>query len=264
MACFPDAVAVIDVPSENLDVAGGTTTGPEVSLQSKLAVVEIKTSVATSSLHASHRNATATILSCVVGDETFNNYVPPEHLAQVLQQMLVARMEYCVYVSASETGLQFVLRERCPADVRQICERSLRMTAKSVVEWAHHSPEEIPYYVSCETKKRLLEYIPFWGAVNGYVHENGPFIPVKLFRHRAQSLYCRTKGGVDGVTQYRANMRASTQSLKWEQKTVKFWRRLESMLSFLAVCWSANICSVLLRLSVVWINSETLSTDASP
>lgn len=105
MACSSNAVAALDFHPENLGVEGGTNTGPEASLQSRLGVVEIQTSVVTSSLHASHRNGTDTVLSCVVEDETFKKYVPPEYMAQVLQQMLVARMEYCAYVSASETGL---------------------------------------------------------------------------------------------------------------------------------------------------------------
>lgn len=64
-----------------------------------------KTSVAASSLDCSVSNAFADVVCCEFGSEKFRKYIPEQHMEQKIQQMYVVGTNYCVYVSASETGL---------------------------------------------------------------------------------------------------------------------------------------------------------------
>jgi hypothetical protein len=53
-----------------------------------------------------------------------------------------------------------------------------------------------------ELRKIAESRICFWRLVNEHVRDSGAFYsPVKLFRHGMQSLYSKTKGGVDGSAQ---------------------------------------------------------------
>lgn len=55
---------------------------------------------------------------------------------------------------------------------------------------------------------------------NTHIHNVGPFTPLKLFKQGSQSLYSKTKVGLDGATQLREILRILTGALKWEQKLV--------------------------------------------
>jgi hypothetical protein len=57
-----------------------------------LASVEIKTSVAASSLERSVQLASIDVKACQVGDEFFRRLVPEEHVGQLLHQMLVLKI----------------------------------------------------------------------------------------------------------------------------------------------------------------------------
>jgi hypothetical protein len=64
-----------------------------------------------------------------------------------------------------------------------------------------------------ELRKIALSRIPIWRLVDNHVHERDAFYPpVRLFRHGIQSIYSRTKGGVDGSAQASAILRSPTSS----------------------------------------------------
>lgn len=48
----------------------------------------------------------AGVLFCDVRDDTFQKYVPIEHMAQVLHQLVVLRFRFAVYVLAAYVGIQ--------------------------------------------------------------------------------------------------------------------------------------------------------------
>lgn len=77
-----------------------------------------------------------------------------------------------------------------------------------------------PEFVPTSQKKMVKSKFEFWILVHNNVLNNGPFVPLKLFKHATQCFYSKTKGGVDGAIQQRAILRCSTSHLKWEQKLV--------------------------------------------
>jgi hypothetical protein len=136
-----------------------------------------------------------------------------------------------MYVSASETGIPFNLLAYCNSRVLSICESVLDQTLKDYVEWAHEQDPVIPDIQNADLRKAIGNRLTFWRLLNCYVLENGPFYPpVKLFQYGVQSLYSKTKGGVDGSAQARAILRCSTSAMKWEQKIVtqtpNLWRSM--------------------------------------
>ena len=72
----------------------------------------------------------------------------------------------------------------------------------------------MPLFVDRQTKIILSERLSFWKVIEYYAKEHDAFVPVKIFKHGIQSLYSKTKGGVDGSAQARVIMRSSTSSLK--------------------------------------------------
>ena len=63
------------------------------------------------------------------------------------------------------------------------------------MSWAHQADGKVPLFVDRESKRVIKEKISFWRNVEKVVIDTGPFAPLKLFKHGAQSLYSRTKGG---------------------------------------------------------------------
>ena len=163
--------------------------------------------------------ATTDTVCVKIGDSRLLDYVPKAHIGQILHQMLVLSMNVLVYVSAAETGLLFVVVVYCPQDVLTASMNALN-SAESIVAWAHEEDPTPPVFATPDSVKRIEEKLPFWLLVNNHVKETDAFVPLKLFKHAAQSFYSKTKGGVDGSAQYCAIMRSSTSKRKWEQKIV--------------------------------------------
>ena len=229
LACSPDGVALIDASLLTFSEESLPSSG-SLSLSS----VEIKTSIARSSLDRALQRATMEIVCCNVGDATFREYVPEEHVGQILHQMVVLSVNYVVYVSASEGGIMYIVVVHAPRETLNVCEIALRSRASAVVAWAHEEDPIPPEFVDLATKRILKERIGFWQLVNNYVTKKGSFLPLKLFKHGSQSLYSKTKGGVDGSAQARAILRSSTSSLKWEQKIVSQTIKTLAVNSFIA------------------------------
>ena len=236
MACSPDGIAVIDLnnlpvftPHQNCQSETQLSSSetpqynklPALEGCCVLCSVEIKTSVATSSLERSIQLASVDVKVCRVGDITFRTLFPEAHIGQILHQMLVLRINHVMYVAAAETGITFIVIAYCDVHILSVCELALEQAAEDCVAWAQEESMSMPSIQDAELSKVIYSRLPFWRLVNSYVLENSAFYPpVKLFRHGVQTLYSKTKGGVDGSAQARAILRSPTSSLKWEQKVV--------------------------------------------
>lgn len=228
LACSPDCVALIDLSVLGMardDVQGG---------QLAIASVEIKTSITQSSLDRALSHATAEVVRCSVGDATFRQYVPIEHMGQALHQMVVLSVNYLIYVSASEAGVMYTVVVYCSSSIINQCCNALKSVAPPTVSWAFEETPKPPAFTESSTARILKSRLPFWMMVNNYVKDNDAFPPLKNFKHASQSLYSKTKGGVDGSAQARAILRSSTSSLKWEQKVVSQTIKTLAINSFLA------------------------------
>lgn len=210
VACSPDALALVDTNS--LGLSDSDT--PE------LASVEIKTSIASSSLDRALRVASVDVKTCIVGDAAFRSLVPREHTGQILHQMVVLSVRLVVYVSAAEVGVLYIVVIKSPQNILDQCLLVLKERAETCVSWAYKDDPRIPTFADPRSRRVMKDRLSFWLTVNRHVWQNGPFPPLKIFKHGAQSLYSKTKGGVDGATQFRAVLRSPTSSLAWEQKIV--------------------------------------------
>ena len=160
------------------------------------------------------------VISCTVGGATFREHVSEEHTGQLLHHMLVFSVSYAIYVSAAEVGIMYIAVVKCPNETLDLCEDALGTNAEAPVSWAHKYDPAPPQFTDRETRRTIVERHPFWLTVNSQVKDHGAFPPLKLFKHGAQSLYSKTKGGVDGSAQARSILRSSTSSFAWEQKLV--------------------------------------------
>lgn len=239
IACSPDAIAWLH-PVDLCAKFGLIDNGPPF-----LASVEIKTSVASSSLDIALGNASQDVVYCYVGDDEFVKRIPLGHVGQLLQQALVLDVNFVVYVASSETGILFICIALIPASVRQICRTTLIDYAKDIVSWAHSDDATPPTELDANGKRLVSEKIPFWRLVNKYVIEHGPMPPLKLFRHGSQTFYSRTKGGVDGSAQYRATLRSSMTVFSWEQKLIT--QTIKAVVANAYVLWKINRNSRLLE-----------------
>jgi hypothetical protein len=218
-ASSPDGVALID-----LNQFGILDTGSANQERMAIAGVEIKTSVASSSLDRAISHATADVIICDVGDSAFRDCVPEAHMGQLLQQMYVIGASHAIYLSASETGILYITIARASRQILDTCAAALTSVGRTVVSWAHESTDTpsstIPAFADAGTAAILKSRIHFWKVVDEYLIRKGPLPPIKVFKHGTQSIYSKTKGGVDGSAQARAVLRSSTSSLHWEQKIV--------------------------------------------
>lgn len=74
----------------------------------------------------------------------------------------------------------------------------------------------------------------FWYMVNKHVKFEGPFVPLNIFKRATQSVYSKTKSGVDGATHQRAIICSSTSHFQWEHKLVSQIVKTVSVNSFLS------------------------------
>ena len=228
LACSPDGVALIDV--EDLCFDSGSSSPPNLSLAS----VEIKTSVSRASMDRALALATVDTVTCTVGDQGFREYIPECHMGQILHQLVVLSVNYVIYVSAGEAGIMYIVVVHCSDAVRELCKSALDRIAKPAVFWAYEENPQVPPFADPASAVTLRGRLSFWKIVYNHVKENDAFPPLKLFKHGTQSLYSKTKGGVDGSAQARAILRSSTSSLKWEQKIVSQTLKTLAINAFIA------------------------------
>jgi hypothetical protein len=113
MACSPDLIAVVDLemlhggPTSQIDVNAMPSKHPwniqATEGQCLLAAVEIKTSVASTSLERAAGRTSLDVNICKIGDARFLEYVPDAHIGQLLHKLLVLNLNNVLHVSASVT-----------------------------------------------------------------------------------------------------------------------------------------------------------------
>lgn len=98
IACSPDGMALIDSSK-----AGFSST------ELVMASVEIKTSVAQSSVDRSLTKSSQKALNGVIGHTKFAQMDLKQHAGQLVQQATVENVDYVVYVSASENTIIYII-----------------------------------------------------------------------------------------------------------------------------------------------------------
>jgi hypothetical protein len=99
IACSPDGIAISDLQA--LGVANESNV--------VVVAVEIKPSICRTTIDSQLARMVCDVISCAVGDTAFKTFVPEGHTGQLLHQMLVLRLNHVLYVSATQTGIMYVV-----------------------------------------------------------------------------------------------------------------------------------------------------------
>ena len=217
LACSPDVIATVDAQIlQKFNTEEGHLVNDN-GIPFLLATVEIKKRVASKSLNTALELATGDAVFFEVGDETFRKYIPESHTAQALNQMMILDVNVAIYLAAGETGLLYVVYVHCSGVHLATCQSILTAQTSELVQWAYIEGGTVPEFINDEYKECVLSGHHFWNLIDDCVKLRGPLPPLKLFKHASQSFYSKTKAGVDGVTQQKANLRSSTSHFQWEQ-----------------------------------------------
>ena len=180
LACSPDGVALIDLHQKAFNTTGDTD--PLLHVCS----VEIKTSIAPSSLSTAVSNASVDLLCIEMGTFAFLDRVPRVNIGQILQQMVVLRVSYVLYVVCSEVALLSCTLINAPSAISEEATRVLELNGNCLQNWAFYSPEQFPPFVAPDIKKVLKWRLLMWKVMNTSVQNRQPFVPLKLFKHGVQ------------------------------------------------------------------------------
>lgn len=102
LACSSDGVALIDqqfLSGHNFDLTQGM-----VAILGKLYYIEtvgIKSVFAQNTVNNALQSSEVDLLVCRFGDDTFKKFIPTENSGQVIQQMIVLNVHFCLYVRAT-------------------------------------------------------------------------------------------------------------------------------------------------------------------
>lgn len=91
-----------------------------------LCLVEVMTSVATSSLSVFLTSSFQDVIMCTVGDETFVTAVPLIQCVQLLQKAIFLGVDYVIYVTSSETVILFICVVKVPPSMQFLCHGALK------------------------------------------------------------------------------------------------------------------------------------------
>ena len=147
LACSPDGVALI-----NLNQTAFNTTGDTDPLL-HVCRVEIKTSIAASSLSTAVSNASIDLLCVQMGTFAFLDRVPRAHIGQILQKMVVLRVSYVHYVACFEAAPLSCTLVKAPSAILEEETRVLELNGNCLLNWAFHSPEQFLPFVAPDIKK---------------------------------------------------------------------------------------------------------------
>lgn len=189
--------------------------------------VEFKTCVAPGTLEqafAVREHLEELIVVENVGDPRWFESITEDHRAQVLHQMFVSGLKHFVYVRASMTDIIYCVLGRASDDAIDRFGRAVLSVGESLLSWAHPTGDTsevvIPNWIDESDKRLLQSHLPFWRMVQEHVNRNGPLVPIETFKHAAQVLYCKTKGGVDKATFDVNKIRYPKSKLGFEAKYV--------------------------------------------
>jgi hypothetical protein len=147
----------------------------------------------------------------------------------------VTNVRVVIYVYATETSAPCTIVVRFTEEMLNAAETAL-IAVEDAVKWLHVAnflevklPAQFKEHIPPDIEERVLTNWEWWNVIRLYVQsKEGRVRPVKTLKWGIQVLYNMLKPGVDGVTQYRSQLRSATTKLKWEQNVgTKMLKTLE-------------------------------------
>ena len=115
--------------------------------------VEIKESIVASSHFTALSNASVDLLCVEMGTPALFDRIPRGHVRQLLQQLIVLRVSYVLFVACPEAALlSYTLIKAFPAILRE-ARQVLELNGNSLLNQAFGSPDQFSPFVAPGTKK---------------------------------------------------------------------------------------------------------------
>lgn len=133
-----------------------------------LEVLAIETAVANRALGAQLPPVEEYVAYVTVGDTVCATFVPREHMAQILLQILVSKFNFALYLCTGEAGFVSVTVVYCPIIILLELGIHLDSLPGMTLRWAHDG-EGVPTYATEADTMTLESRLPFWKAVNSHV-----------------------------------------------------------------------------------------------
>ena len=160
------------------------------------------------------RQARGSYFAAAVGDDAWWDGVLEK--GQILHQAAVLGLDHVLYVVASydgaASGLEYAVLVTVSEEQRQIYLASIAQW-KGLMKWAHDwlevdgPPPPPPLAFTSQDAYILSSHLRLWKAVWGLIRRNnGPIAPIACFKSAAQVAYNKAKGGLDGNTEYVAEI----------------------------------------------------------
>ena len=165
---------------------------------SLVAVVEIKTVISNDAVARATRFATPDLNFCDINSEDFRERLPKEHAAQLVHHCATADAMYFFYICATESQILYSVLSACPRELRNLVHNFYRATVTPTISWAYGAFQTQPLTGNEDVDSAIRSQLPFWTMLNSDVLSNGPLWPVRIFKHASQTIYNKTKDGVDG------------------------------------------------------------------
>lgn len=118
-----------------------------------------------------------------------------------------------IYVMASESQILYAVLITVPQDLFDLVLITVGQFMVSHLSWIHETASPLSY-LSEDEKNTIMTHLELWSCVNKQLIEEDPLVRLKAFRHSTQTVYSKTRGGVGGSAQARADLRSSIHALK--------------------------------------------------
>lgn len=108
----------------------------------------------------------------------------------MLVQKVVMKLEFGLYVAAAETGLPYAVLIRITESVILRLDEMIISLCELLVNWIHEVEVSISIFFKGE-RDLLGRRYSFWTLIDKNIKNHGCFLPLKLFKHAAQSFYSK-------------------------------------------------------------------------
>lgn len=112
--------------------------------------VEIKTKVSASTVGGAVQLSSPDLVRCSFGDDNFKKFVPLEHMGQLLHQLIVLRVHYCLCACAAESGPLCTVLVRFSQQLMDCAIASLPAMARPLVHFTYVDEVCLPQFVDKE------------------------------------------------------------------------------------------------------------------
>lgn len=133
--------------------------------------------------------------------------------------MIVTKVHFSVQICTPESNVVVTCTLYCPDNIRDGMETSFFQVSIRACRCAHITIS-IPGFATDDDRRFLLTILLLSRATIQHIISHGPMKRVNLFQHGLQVYYSKSKGGVDGVSQFRAAINHPGGCSNWEENMV--------------------------------------------